>query len=444
MPLRKFHILHKMGNYIVREKTKTTWTGGPCYLNQLPNDIIFQIVFFLKICDRFHFSSANKNYYKNFRPRRYIKSGMINKCGIDKRLEIISRHINDFLPNGMNIPLFNFSIKVDIEKLFRRMDLDMTYISGKTNFHKTLGQHLFMANIYSKNEKIEKNMLLVKISIHDKDDYNHIETDPMHPLNSELVITTLLEEFINERNTSHILLPIMAFNSPIDMFLSAAKDNKSYLNGGHGLIDSYERKKCKYIALVHIYDLPSALMFIRFSTFLYDKQKEIDYKIIIFQVLYTLAQIQKKYESFRHNYLSCDSILLLFNSENKDKIEYKFNEIKFVIPHTEYQPMIWNFSYSTIDGIVENDSVKNYTNGMGYCGKNKYHDVHFFLNTLLINYNDKMPNSVINFIHGIVPEKYRYMGIDVTSTGHLNVNDEYTTPEKIITEDEFFAEFRSN
>lgn len=98
-------------------------------INLLPNDIVPIIVSFLKITDRFHFSLTNKYYYNLFKPQRYIE--LYNKT-IKRRLNIFNYYVNDFLPNGTDISLFDFTSEkkfIDVVELFRKMDLELVHIN---------------------------------------------------------------------------------------------------------------------------------------------------------------------------------------------------------------------------------------------------------------------------------------------------------------------------
>ena len=165
-----------------------------------------------------------------------------------------------------------------------------------------------------------------------------------------------------------------------------------------------------------------------------------------------LSVIQTKYPGFRHNDLKANNILLQnIASRNKNnKFKYKINDRTYIIPNIGMQIKIWDFDFACIADIVENKKVNaDWTNKINInSNRNRYYDIHYFLNTLSrkgffpeLFESEHVHKQVKDFIHRIIPEKYR-SGDNVAERGRLLVDDEYITPDDIIKNDSFFAKFR--
>lgn len=260
-----------------------------------------------------------------------------------------------------------------------------------------------------------------------------------YSVNSELKILGSLIDFITKKITAHIYLPFMVSHADLDPFIST-------LPSCNGSFFRKPNNNCGTI-LLYMYDCytPTLKPWLYVSDFIAKYMvKEIDCKIIIFQILYTLAHIQKKYESFRHNNLRIENIILFLNPSIDNDFDYVIDKTSFAVPKRPLHCMIMDFTASTIDGIVENEFLMKSSLGLT-TKKNRYYDVHFFLFDFLTYYkenNDRVHTSVIDFIYRVIPDKYRENEFGNITHGRLKTDDEYTTAEKIIIEDDFFAEFR--
>lgn len=277
--------------------------------------------------------------------------------------------------------------------------------------------------------------------------------DVKRPENAELLIIRLLSYFVINRQTPHIVLPIGTFNTKINVFMKIAQNrivkNKKY--------DAFY-EKCKNN---EFYDDVSVLIsewanggdlmdYIRKN---YEDFSNRHWRVIFFQILSVLAVIQKKYEAFRHNDLKPNNILVqqITSSENtNNKFKYEINDQIYVVPNIGIQIKIWDFDFATIPGIVDNAKVEaKWTNRINVKPKkNRYYDVHYFFNTLTKNGffpeffdSEYVPKATKEFVNRIVPSKYK-SGKYVTKRGRIKVNNEYTTPDKILKTDIYFNKIR--
>ena len=258
----------------------------------------------------------------------------------------------------------------------------------------------------------------------------------------------ILSYFVIKNQTPHIILPICTFYSHIKPFIKIDKSiikHKRY----EQFIENY--KKHQYYEHVSILisewaDGGDLLDYFRKN---YKSMSLIQWKIIFFQILSVLAVIQNKYPSFRHNDLKANNILIQ-EIEKKHKYRYKINNQIYIIPSTGIMLKIWDFDFACIPNLVENKKVRSkWTNKLNICPeKNMYYDMHYFFNTLIkksflpeLMTSSKIPIQVKEFIRRVVPLELSE-GKDVTDRGRLLVKIEYTTPDFILKNDNFFEEFR--
>lgn len=228
------------------------------------------------------------------------------------------------------------------------------------------------------------------------------------------------------------------------------------------------------------------------------------WKSIFFQFLSVLATIQEKYPGFKHNDLKGNNILVHKIPMVSGAITYRIGKNKYKIENIGYQIKLWDFDFACIPGVVDNKKVElRWTKKINATSTpNRYYDIHYFFNTLIkrgfcpeIMTSDQVPQEVKDFINRVLPrkyqndpratklknfieeilpekhksqeigsnfinncyvpsnikrfiidnlpEKYRDIRIGVVhERGRLLVDDEYTTPIKILEEDPYFEEYR--
>ena len=286
-------------------------------------------------------------------------------------------------------------------------------------------------------------------------DINNIE----RPENAETRMLNILSEFVTNKATPHIVLGVSSFHTnlqpfvlPIDethtkkykIFMERCQNNEFYdtanvlisewMNGGD-LLDSLRRNYKKF-------------------TLIY-------WKVILFQLIFTLAIIQKKYPAFRHNDLKANNILLDISPKPKQPrfYDYRYEDKSFSLPDIGIQVRLWDFDFSCIPNVVENAKVQaEWTDKINVKAEpNRYYDIHYFFCTLLKFFPDlltssSVPNELKIFINKVVPEKFRSEPFCLEKQKRLIKNsikiegivytypNEFCYPEKLL-EDEFFSEF---
>jgi len=86
------------------------------------------------------------------------------------------------------------------------------------------------------------------------------------------------------------------------------------------------------------------------------------FRQFLFQIVHTLAWIQKMHPNFRHNDLTTANVLLTAN-KTSGPIEYRApNDEVFVLPHHKYRVIMWDFDLSSIQGLADNTRVYRFEN----------------------------------------------------------------------------------
>lgn len=337
---------------------------------------------------------------------------------------------------------------MDVKKLFISMNMSLKYIKSGTTGHT-----------FKAVSKPDKSIAFaVKVCAYPKDDKYGAMTNLSRPENTELRMLKLLSYFVINRCTPHFVLPIGTFNTSIVNFVKVPekfiklneKKNEAYRT----FIERYAEGDFEEFVSVLISewcDGGDLLDYIRNN---YTKMKLKHWTVIIFQILITLALVHQKYPAFRHNDMKANNILVQLTPAKKNQQSscygYSIKKTKFIIPNINLQIKIWDFDFACIDGIIENNKVNsNWTKRMNITKRqNRYYDMHYFFNTLISErffpqfYKGGAPREIIDFVHRIIPEKYRNTGKYVNKKGRIQIDDEYTTPYKVIMEDPLFANYR--
>lgn len=336
---------------------------------------------------------------------------------------------------------------LDLKQLFMSMNIKLKYLKSGTTGHT-----------FKAISKIDKNVAFaVKVCAYPKDEYGG-PNNLSRPENAELRMIKLLSHFVIKRITPHLVLPIATFNTSISNFIQVPKNvidledekNEMYKK----FVERYHRGQFEDFVSVLISEWCNGGDLLDYIRRNYQQISLKQWIVIFFQILFTLALIHQKYPAFRHNDLKANNILVRLTDvkQNQPNSRYRYNigSVKFIIPDINIQVGIWDFDFSCIDGIIENNKVNaDWTKNINITKKeNKYYDMHYFFNTLISKrffpqfYDGGAPKEIVEFIHRVVPEKYRHGSDKVNKKGRIQVDDEYLTPYKVIMEDPIFEKYR--
>ncbi len=346
----------------------------------------------------------------------------------------------------------SYDTRIVLKKRIHDFASIITQIGGRLKYIKsgTTG-HTFKGLASDEHGNFE---YAVKVVAYPKKErYGNIN-DVRRPENAEIRMIKLLSYFIVRNQTPHIVLPFGTFDTSIKTFTTLIDD------------DRVDEKNEKYKEFVERYkkgdyhDKVSILIsewanrgdlldFIRNN---YRDFTPTHWKVIFFQLLSTLAVIQSKFPSFRHNDLKANNILVHKVNMEKDKIRYKIVRSKYRVPNIGYHLKLWDFDFACIPGIVDNVKVASeWTKAINVTPEqNRYYDTHYFFNTFSKKgffpqflTEECIPKEAKDFVSRIVPEKYA-SGSFVHKRGRILINDEFITPDEILKTDPYFEEFRSD
>ena len=335
----------------------------------------------------------------------------------------------------------------DFNKVITKIGGKLLYIKSGTTGHTFKG-------ICNPNSDININYAVKIVAYPKKEKYGDIN-DAKRPENAELLIIRLLSYFVINRQTPHIVLPIGTFNTTIDPFVSLSKNNIVKNKKYDAFVKRVEKKEYYNEVSVLISEWANGGDLLDYIRKNYQNFKTRHWRVIFFQILSVLAVIQKKYDSFRHNDLKANNILVQEIGKSlttNNKFKHDINGQEYIVPNIGINVKIWDFDFATIPGIVDNAKVEaEWTNKINVKPKrNRYYDVHYFFNTLTKNgffpefyESDKISKSAKEFVRRIVPPQYA-SGKYVTDRGRIKINKEITTPDKILKTDPFFEKMRVN
>jgi len=219
--------------------------------------------------------------------------------------------------------------------------------------------------------------------------------------NNDALFSYLLSQLVINKKTQHILLPIVNFDISFEKIEPLLKNLPIY---------KIVKEKIDYNEIKNTLSVRVREHFLK-SKILKDymEKNSCDYKPLIFQVIHTLAVLQKEFPGFRHNNLTPENILVYINKKPED-ILYEFGNKRWKLENTNFHIKIGNFEKSTLPKYY---GVKNQrdTDVPYITQTNEYFDIHTFLNAL-INKNGLLNLSnceleTKNFIDKVLPVKLR-------------------------------------
>jgi serine/threonine protein kinase len=390
-------------------------------------------------------------------------------CLIPERLEIIKKMtingIDSIIDFNNSNKLENTSLTDDIRDLLPKkyMDLEvainclggkLSYIKSGSTGHTFKGVHLLNFNENEPMEDPNKEPYAIKIVAYPRKENYGDMYNIKRPENTELLMIKLLSQFVINKQTPHIVLPITTFNTSIKPFLNLTKANIVNNNKFDQFVKKYENGDYYQNVSILVSEWANGGDLLDYLKKNYKKMKLKEWKTLIFQILSVFAIIHAKYPTFRHNDMKANNILLHYTDidKNNKKFLYNINNKKYEIPDIGYQIKLWDFDFSCIPNLIENSKVSSdWTNKINISPiQNRYYDIHYFFNTLTrkgffpeIFTAPEIPTKIKEFINRILPKKYRE-GKYIAERGRILTNDEYAIPEEILVNDPLFESFRLN
>ena len=203
-------------------------------------------------------------------------------------------------------------------------------------------------------------------------------------INNDSLFSYLLSTLILSKKTKHILLPLLNIDINYNDIEFIFDDNIKYK-----LKNKIKSNEILNICSVQIKEHYYKQILLNE----YLKTNICDYKILLFQIIYTLAVIQNEYPTFRHNNLILNNIFIY--CKNKSDIVNNYNGFQndiFYVPNNGFDIKIYNFENATIN--------KYYGNSI----YNPYYDIYILFKDFLNNI--KCSDDIISFIKKYIPEKF--------------------------------------
>lgn len=329
-------------------------------------------------------------------------------------------------------------------------------IGGRLEYIKsgTTG-HTFKGIIINGGEEI--NYAVKVVAYPKKEKYGDIY-NISRPENAELMMIKLLSYFVVKKRTPHIVLPIHTFYTSIKYFINLIKENVADAKDEKGndskyaeFVDKYQKGDFYSEVSILISEWANKGDFLDFMRKKYKRFTLKHWKVFFFQIISVLAVVQSKFPSFRHNDLKANNVLIHKTDAKVSTHKYTINGKIYHVDNIGYQLKLWDFDFACIPNIVDNSKVSSeWTQAINVTPhQNRYYDMHYFFNTLInkaflpqIMSDSNVHPDVKNFINRIVPDKFK-QGKNVHKRGRILVNEEYVTPDAVLSGDPFFAEFRN-
>ena len=389
------------------------------------------------------------------------KKEKINKKNfnfISDRIDIIQKmvggnYIDPILDFKSSPDSFEYSTNTeDIRSLLPKKYVDFSKaindLGGKLLYIKSGSTGHTFKGVHPPPNNENKQSYAVKIVAYPKKENYGDMYNAKRPENTELLMIRLLSNLVITKQTPHIVLPITTFNTSIKPFLSLTKSNIVNNKKFEQFVEKYEKGEYYQNVSILVSEWANGGDLLDYLRKNYKIMKVKHWQAIFFQILSVLSIIHAKYPSFRHNDMKANNILIhnIDIDETNKKYLYKINQQQYIVPNIGFQIKLWDFDFACIPGIVNNSKVEaEWTNKINIKPEqNKYYDIHYFFSTLTrkgffpeFYTEDEIPTKVKEFVKRVIPPEYE-IGECVSERGRILVDDEYTTPDKLLKTDIFF------
>ena len=280
---------------------------------------------------------------------------VLGKIGLeDIKIPIPSADIKDETYEKNKTDIFNARFKLiqfdedNLQLLFKRYS-DQFPVNIKITFYK-----------HSKN------------SIIDSFDSN---------INNDSLFSYLLSYLVLSNMTRHILLPVINLDAKISDLEQLIKGEICYNKIKDKILNNIITDTCCLQLREHFFKTTDLQNFLT--------SNRCSFKPLLFQVIHTLATIQKEFPGFRHNNLKLSNIMIYMRKDSNIPVEYNgFRNDHFYLSNFEVDIKITNFEYSVIPKYYGLINQKN--NMIEFADMdNSYYDLYTFLNDL-IHYTSKI------------------------------------------------------
>jgi hypothetical protein len=256
------------------------------------------------------------------------------------------------------------------------------------------------------------------------DNIDSLKNGPLH----DIALMYMGSELVAQEKFKHITIPIMMFDVEKDYVEKKIQSFKKDLENN---FDKETINRKLYCIITERYYKSQTLS--AFLTKNINNFTEETWKILFFQIIYSLYKLNTAFKNFRHNNLNLESIKI-FTKKSPEKSVYIIGSTKMTINNVQTDIKLSDFQYFTSSDYIENNLVPNPSIDHQY-------DIIYFFNSLrewIKNGNYDIPKSVKLFIHRISPENIlKENNIDQERRFPV----EYSIPIMILTKNNFFGDF---
>lgn len=252
--------------------------------------------------------------------------------------------------------------KIDNEEEIKYYELNKSEIlNGK---FKVLSFNEENIQIYIKKYSNQFSLTL-KISFYN---INHKIDDLFNsPINNDSLFSYILSELVLNRKTKHLTIPLINIDIKVSEIEKIIGDDNYYDKIKNLFKNNIIQDVCCLQLREHFFSTN--------NLFDYLKENKCVYKGLLFQVIHTLAVLQKEFVGFKHNNLILKNIFIYLKKNDDNYSEYEgFKNDKFYLPNFGFDIKISNFEKSVIPNYYEIDKKTK---------SNHYYDLYTFMNDLV-------------------------------------------------------------
>ena len=202
----------------------------------------------------------------------------------------------------------------------------------------------------------------------------------------------LLSDLLTNDVSQHILLQILNIDvqlMDIEELINNYSELKSLMPS-----DNIQNKIVSIGITEHFFKMMTLADYL--DDGLLSKWKSLDYITLIFQIIHTLAVIQNRYPTFRHNNLNIKYIDGYVKNINAVLNKYDLDGTTFNVPNIGFIYKMSNLEYSTIVDIVINENIDDNLRSI-----DKMYDAKTFL-TSLKKHLEKVGSNIPDDIHKFI------------------------------------------
>jgi len=252
-------------------------------------------------------------------------------------------------------------------------------------------------------------------------------------INNDSLFSYILSQLVLAKKTRHILLPIINLDIKYSDIESLIVNDISNSIIKTGILNNNITDKCCLQLREHFFKT------INLEEYLLENN--CSYKGLLFQVIHTLATIQKEFNGFRHNNLLLSNILIYLKKDSDIVTEYEgFKNDKFYVPNIGFDIKITNFEHSIIPKFYGTSAKLSEKS-------NSYYDLYTFLNDLLEgttkmslleeSNKNNCNNETKKFLDKIIPPNIRGL-----NQNNFNKNMIIANPVDLLY-DNYFNEYKN-